>query len=600
MVAAYERITLYGLTLVPRRRIHYGPINPKEAREVFIRGALVAGEFETRAPFFAHNRQLVKDIEALENKARRRDVLVNEDVIYAFYDGVVPEGIVNGAGFEKWREEAERAEPARLFMTREYLMRHAAAGITEAQFPERFHAAGADLKLTYRFEPGHPLDGVTARVPLHLLNQLEGGRFEWLVPGLVREKIAQLIKALPKQFRRHLVPPAQHVTAFLEEQDQGTGIQDRGSSGAGVADGVPGLHVALARYVQRAAGEPVSSDAWEGFELPPHLRMNFSVVDEAGRDLATGRDLAALKAQLGQAAQLTFATAETGIEKSGIRAWDFGELPAEIAFTRGGRRLTGYPALVDESESVAIRLFDTRGAADTAMRGGVQRLMRIALREQMKQLEKNLPGLTQAALALRSLVPAEELKEDLLTAIADRAFIGEDELPRNEKAFETLKQRARARLPAVREAGCQLFAAIAEEYQRAQNKLGATAKAMPHPAADGRAQVARLAYKGFISATPWDRLHDLPRYLKAIQQRLDRYRENPERDAKHAGTIAELWKRYEERAARLRRAGKVDPRLEDFRWRIEELRVSLFAQELKTPYPVSYKRLDKFWREITR
>jgi ATP-dependent helicase HrpA len=588
LVSAYERVTLYGLTLVPRRPVHYGPINPKEARDVFIRGALVAGEFDTRAPFLAHNRSLLKEIEALEHKARRRDVLVDEEAIYAFYDGVVPEGIVNGAGFEKWRAEAERANPRLLYLTREYLMRHTAAGITEDQFPDRIEAAGAGLKLAYRFEPGHPLDGVTVTAPLHLLNQLEAEPFEWLVPGLIREKVAQLFKTLPKQFRRYLVPPAQHVTAFLMECEERETRNEKREA----------LASALARYVQRAAGEPISPDSWERTDMPAHLLMNFRVVDEAGRELAAGRDLAALKTQLGEAAQLTFADAGTGIEKSGICAWDFGELPERIAFTRGGRQLTGYPALVDEGESVAIRLFDTHAVAGAAMRGGVRRLMRLALKEQMKQLDRSLPGLTQAALILRELAPADDWKENLVTAIADRAFIGEDELPRGANAFEALKQRARTRLPAVREAACRLLGSIAEEYQRAQKKLAAAAKSLPQSAADVRAQLARLIFKGFLSATPWDRLHDLPRYLKAMQSRLDKYSADPERDQRHAGNIAELWRRYEERAAKLARAGATDARLEDFRWRIEELRVSLFAQELKTPYPVSYKRLDKLWSQI--
>jgi ATP-dependent helicase HrpA len=515
---------------------------------------------------------------------------VDEEAIYAFYDGVVPDGIVNGAGFEAWRAEAERKSPRLLYMTREYLMRHAAAAVTEAQFPDRIEAGGAGLKLSYRFEPGHALDGVTVTVPLHVLNQLAPEPFEWLVPGLIREKVAQLFKTLPKQLRRHLVPVPQHVTAFLtEREERGTGNEERET-----------LTGALARYVQRVAGEPVSSGVWDGAELPPHLRMNFRVVDDAGRELAAGRDLAALKGQLGEAAQLTFATAGTGIERGGIRAWDFGELPVEIAFTRAGRRLTGYPALADEGESVAIRLFDTRAAADSEMRGGVRRLMRLALKEQMKSLEKQLPGFAQAALALRGLAPADDWKEDLLTAIADRAFIGEDELPRGAAGFEALKQRARARLPAVREAGCRLFASIADEHQRAQQKLAAAAKSMPQTAADVRAQLARLVFKGFVGATPWERLHDLPRYLKAAQLRLDKFAGDPERDQRHAASIAELWRRYEERAARQRRAGTTDTRLEDFRWRIEELRVSLFAQELKTPYPVSYKRLERLWSEIAR
>ena len=590
MVAAYERVTLYGLTIVPKRRVHYGPINPKEAREIFIRGALVAGEFDTRAAFLGHNQRLIKEVEALEHKARRRDVLVSEEAIYGFYDGVVPEGIVNGAGYERWREEAERANPRLLHMTREYLMRHAASGITEEQFPERMHAAGADLKLGYRFEPGHPLDGVTMTVPLHLLNQLDPGEFEWLVPGLIREKVAAIFKALPKTYRRHLVPPTQHVTEFLTEhgnRESGNGNRET-------------LTKAVLRYAHRAAGEPVPADALEGADIPAHLRMNFRVIDEAGRELAMGRDLAALKTQLGQAAQLTFAAAEPGIEKTGIKVWDFGELPATIAFTRGSRKLTGYPALEDEDDSVSIKLFDTQAAADVSMRGGVVRLMALALKEQMRQLEKSLPGITPAAMHLRALMSADDLRNDVLAAITDRAFVGEDPLPRNAKEFENLKQRARTRLPAVRDAASRLIVTIAEEWQRAQARIGAAQKAMPQPVADIRAQLSRLVYKGFMSATPWEHLNDLPRYLKAAQMRLDKYPRYFERDAEHAAKIAAIWKRYEDWAIRLTKAGESDPRLEDFRWRIEELRVSLYAQELKTPYPVSYKRLEKLWAEISR
>jgi ATP-dependent helicase HrpA len=434
------------------------------------------------------------------------------------------------------------------------------------------------------------VDGVTVTVPLHLLNQLDPADFEWLVPGMIREKVAALFKALPKAYRRHLVPPTQHVTAFLEEcGGRVTSNEQRAT-----------LSKSVLRYAQRAAGELVPADALDGAEIPAHLLTNFRVIDEAGRELAMGRDLAALKGELGQAAQLTFAKAEPGIEKSGIKAWDFGELPATIAFTRGGRKLTGYPALEDEGDSVSIKLFDTQAAADASLRGGVVRLMALALKEQMRSLEKNLPGLTQAALHLRGLSSADELKNDALAAITDRAFVGEDPLPRNAREFETLKGRARTRLPVVREAAGRLVVAIAEEYQRAQSRLAAAAKTAPQAAADIRAQIGRLVYKGCIRATPWEHLNDLPRYLKATQMRLDKYPRYFERDAEHAAKVGAIWKRYEERAVKLRKAGLADPRLEDYRWRIEELRVSLFAQELKTPYPVSYKRLDKLWAEITK
>ncbi|MEK6594034.1 MAG: ATP-dependent RNA helicase HrpA [Pseudomonadota bacterium] len=590
MVVAFERVTLYGLTIVPRRRVHYGAINPKEAREIFIRNALVAGEYATRAQFYEYNQILIKDVRELEHKARKRDVLVDEQAIFAFYDAILPPDIVNGAAFENWRRAAEEKEPQLLHLTREYLMRHAAADITEAQFPETLQADDAELKLKYRFDPGHALDGVTASVPLPLLNRLEAAPFEWLVPGLIRDKIATAFKALPKPLRRHLAPAAEHVTAFLTECEGGQRREGRGERRESLVE-------ALARYVQRAAGTPVDKDVIGAIDYPSHLRMNFRVVDDAGRELAAGRDLAALKTQLGQAAQLTFGQAATGIERDNIKLWDFGDLPGEIAFTRNGRRLTGYPALADEGECVAIRLFDVRQAADAAMRAGVARLLRLLLKEQMKQLEKNLRGFEHAALQLRGAAAADDLREDLLAAIVDRAFLGEDALPRTQKDFEAQRGRARARLPAVSEAACRLFAAIADEYHRVSLALGASKSksALARPAADIRVQLPRLVYKGYFSATPWEQLAHLPRYLKAMQLRLDKYGRDPQRDEKHAASIAQLWQRYEERLEKQKKAGAVDPRLAQFRWQIEELRVSLFAQELRTPYPVSYKRLDKLW-----
>jgi ATP-dependent helicase HrpA len=582
MVMAYERVTLYGLTIVPKRLVHYGPVNPLEAREIFVHKALASGELETRGAFFEHNRRLVRDLRELENKARRRDVLVDEETIYRFYDERVPENIYNAVGFDRWRREAEESNPQILFLTREYLMQHAASSITESLFPDTIHAAGADLALRYRFDPGHPADGVTVTVPLHLLNQLEDTPFDWLVPGLLREKVTWCIRALPKNVRRQLFPLPDQVNAFMD------GVEEREAP----------FELALRRFIQRRIGEPIPEHPWQGKELPPHLRMNIRVVDDAGRELAAGRDLLALKGQLGQAAQLTFGQSDPALEREGIRAWDFGDLPERLSFTRGGRALTGFPALVDEGSSVAIRLFDLEPAAQQAMRGGVRRLLRIALKEQMRQLEKGPAGFLQAALQLRTAVPADALRDDLLNAISDRAFIADDALPRTQKAFEAQRARARARLPAVAEGAMRLLTAIAEEYQRVAARLAAIRGPLAKPAADIRSQLSRLIYPGFLSATPWERLAHFPRYLKAMEVRLDKYGNGPERDAKHSESIAQLTKRLEERMDRQRKAGVADPRLEEFRWHLEELRVSLFAQELKTPYPVSYKRLEKIWNAI--
>ncbi|MHB1292320.1 MAG: ATP-dependent RNA helicase HrpA, partial [Sulfuricella sp.] len=580
-VAAFERVSLYGLTLVPRRRVHYGTINPQESRDIFIKGALVAGEFNTRSPFFEHNRKLVAEVEELEHKSRRQDVLVDEERIYAFYDARIPEGIHNGADFDKWRREAEAKDKRLLFMSRDDLMRHGADAVTVELFPEILSVGESACRLSYRFEPGHPLDGVTLTVPLHLLNQMDAKRFDWLVPGMIRDKLTVLVKSLPKRLRSACVPVPDFVTAALEAMTPGQGL----------------LTEALAAVIRKKTGQEIPPDTWKEADLPLHLRMNFKVVDEAGAEMASGRDLAALKEQLGQAARLTFASApELDIEKEGLTNWDFGDLPEKIAFTRSGQQLTGYPALEDDGDSVSIRLFDTPEAAQSAMRAGVRRLLRLALNPQMKQLEKSLPGFNQTALLLRAVANPDDLKEDLLTAITDRAFIGDDELPRTTKGFAVQKDRARTRLAAVSDAACRILATIAADYQAIQAKLAA--KPPGNVAADIREQLANLIYKGFLSATPWEQLQHLPRYLKATVRRLEKLSGAVERDTRWMAAIRELWQDYQKRLDKHRKEGISDPELEKFRWMIEELRVSMFAQELKTPYPVSVKRLQKTWEGV--
>lgn len=604
-VAAYERVILYGLMVVPKRRVYYGMINPKEAREIFIRSALAAGEYVTKAPFFEHNRKLIATVEALEHKARRQDVLVDEGEIFAFYDAVVPDGICSGAEFEKWRRQAERDNPRLLYLTRETLMRHEAGRITGEQYPDSIVVDGIDLPdgvalpLAYRFDPGHILDGVTVTVPLPLLNKLNTARFDRLVPGLVREKITWYLKALPKQIRRHVVPIPEFVTRFLENDE----------SSATVSSSLLPLSLtdALSRFVQAETTVAVPQDAWRDEKPPPHLLMNYKIVDDAGRELAMSRDLLQLKAQLGQAAQLTFSRADSGerlsIERDDVKCWDFGDLPEEIAFTRAGKKLTGYPALVEREGKVAIHLFDTREAAQASMRGGVRQLLRFELKEPLKQLERNLPGLNQAALQLQTLINPGMLKEDMLNAIVDRAFIANDALPRGEKDFIAQRQRARARLPAVTEAVVRIVQNVANECQPLLMKLsmagGSSTKLRGDFAGQLRMQLDKLVYPGFLGATPWDRLQHLPRYLKGMILRLDKYPANPERDSRHGGVIAGLWNQYEKRLEQHRKAGINDPALTEFRWQIEELRISLFAQELKTPYPVSAKRLQKLWEDVS-
>ncbi|WP_338657591.1 ATP-dependent RNA helicase HrpA [Methylophilus sp. DW102] len=586
-VVAWERVSLYGLTIVPKRRVHYGPIAPTEAREIFIREALANMEFDTRAPFFEANRRLIAEVEALEHKARRQDVLVDEHQLFVFYDQVVPPiadsyRVYNGAAFEKWRQDAEKANPKVLYLTRESLMRHGASAITEIQFPETMVVDGEVVPLKYRFEPGHVLDGVTATIPLALLNQLDATVTEWLVPGMVRDKVTALIKALPKTLRRVCVPVPEFVTGFLESKQT-----------------AQPLLPALAEFIQQKTGLKLKPEEFDLAGLEPHHRMNFSVIDEKGRELGMGRDWNQLKKQLGSAAQLTFRTGSPGIEKSGLKQWDFGDLPATLTFSKDGRQLTGYPGLEDNGDSVAIKLFDTPEAALAAHRKGVCRLMRFELKEQVKQLEKGLPGFNQYALLLRAIMNPDQLREDMLQCIADRAFIAEDDLPRSNAEFMQLKTRARTRLPAVTEALTRQAQLIANEYQVLVAQLQKMTPVTQKIKRECEQQLQGLLYPGFFSQTPWEQLPHLPRYLKAIKLRIDKYPTSIERDGRHAQALVQLEQRWQQKIEQLRKAHlPVTIQLQDFAWQLQELRVSLFAQELRTPYPVSIKRLEKLWQEM--
>lgn len=583
-VTAWERVSLYGLTVVPKRRVHYGPINVEISHEIFIREALANMELETKAPFLNANKRIIAEIEELEHKARRQDVLVDEHALVAFYDKIVPQDIVNGIGFEAWRKEAEKEKPKLLFLTKDDLMRHEAESVTESQFPETMEMDGATIHLKYRFEPGHVLDGVTATIPLALLNPLDATRAEWLVPGMLREKVTALIKILPKTFRRVCVPVPDFVTGFLEQ----------------AKIGARPILLTLVDYIEQQTSLKLGADDFMIDKLPEHFFMNFSVIDEKQRELGMGRDWHALKNQLGNAAQLTFRSGTTNnIEKSGIKQWDFGDIPATLTFSKEGHQLTGYPALVDEVENVSIKLFDTEQAAYLSHRAGVCRLMRFELKEQMKQLQKALPNFNQYALQLRNIISPEDLKEDLITTLADRAFVGEDDLPRSTDEFMALKQRARTRLPAVKDALFRTIGIIGIEYFALADKQAKMPARANRLTKDVDSQVQQLLYKNCFSQTPWDQLQHLPRYLKGLCLRIEKQPSNPDRDGKHAASIGLLWQKWQTEMEKQRKVDNISPELQNFRWLLEELRVSLFAQELKTPFPVSTKRLDKIWSNLT-
>ena len=667
-VVASERVTLYGLTVLPRRPVSYGKVAPEEAREIFIRGALVAQESNLQTAFFAHNKKLIKEITELEHKSRKQDVLVDDEALFAFYNERLPElvwkdakgGIwgseeggqtqsdktvdQNGqanqrnAGrvaqamhtdsndadnrerepsshtrqnvsddpkpkkqpasqkgrlkplpladirtFEAWLKTAERDNPRLLFLSRDDLMQHAAAHITEEQFPKFWQTADGKFKLSYRFEPHHPLDGVTMTVPLTVLNRLHAPSLEWLVPGMLREKIQLLIKALPKQIRRICVPVPDFITKFLESNP------DRQAA----------IIPQLAHFIAKSAGdmrifEQIDQDAWAAQELPEHCYLNLRIIDDGGQELAGGRKLYELQQQLGQAAAVTFRDNTQEFERDNVTTWDIGTLPESIKFARGKQQLTGYLGLQKEKDGrIALRLFDTSAAAAQAHRLGVIELMKLQLKEQVKDLNKGIQGFTQAAMLLKH-INADTLRDDLTQAVCDRAFIGEDELPRNEKAFKEQIKRARSRLPAVKEALSRYLQETAAAYAELNSKLG------KHPLTHlMRQRLQTLLAAGFATRTPWAQWPRLPIYLKAMTLRLEKYSSNPARDAAREADIQELEQMWQEKTDSLIKQGlPVSDGLAGFKWMIEELRVSLFAQELKTPYPVSVKRLLKGWEVI--
>ncbi|PRE02249.1 ATP-dependent RNA helicase HrpA [Burkholderia multivorans] len=636
-VSAFERATLYGLPIYHRRRVAFGRQDPARARELFIRGALVDGEFDTKLPFFAHNRKLLADIEQLEHKSRRQDVLVDDELIYAFYDHAIPAGIHTGAAFERWyRDEVKKSgQPddklRLLYLSRDDLMRHEAAGVTTELFPKRATMAGVEMALTYHFEPGSPRDGVTLAVPLYALNQVDARRCEWLVPGMLKEKVQLLLKSLPQKLRRHCVPLPDYAAGFVER----TG---RERFGAG------GLVEALIADVREQTQVAMKAADFKLETLPAHLFMNFKVIDEHGRQLAMGRNLAQLRQELGAQAQQQFqkiaaaSTIAVGVDADGgaapaaagapagkagrgakggkaaapqtlaapepgatalyenLTTWNFGKLPELLEIRRRGQTLYGYPALVDRGTHCDVEVFDSPEEAARIHRAGLRRLFALQLKEPIKYLEKNLPGLREMAMQYMSLGTQDELRDQLIDTALDRACL-QDPLPDDDASFHARRDEGRSRLNLLAQEIARLAGQILTEYAGVVKKL-AQAKPFAQAHADLQQQLSALIGKRFVIDTPYAQLVHFPRYLKGIALRIDKLKADPARDAKQLGELQPLVQQYQRAVSQ--RGGVVDPRLAEFRWLLEELRISLFAQELRTPMPVSVKRLYKVWESMQR
>ncbi|WP_250476508.1 ATP-dependent RNA helicase HrpA [Caballeronia sp. INML1] len=607
-VVAYERATLYGLTVYARRRVSFGKQDPKHARELFIRGALVEGEFDTRLPFFAHNRKLVADIEQLEHKSRRQDVLVDDELIYGFYDSLIPQGMWTGAAFERWYRDEQKKEGNEklLFLSRDDLMRHEAAGVTTDLFPKRMTMSGIEMSLTYHFEPGSPRDGVTLAVPLYGLNQVDARRAEWLVPGMIKEKAQLLLKSLPQKLRRHVVPLPEYAAGFAERH-------------AGPKFGAGALVDSLIADIRGQTQIAVKSADFKLETLPAHLFMNFKVIDEHGRQLAMGRNLAQLRAELGGQAQQQFqkltsaaafdalsgesesapqtqpATVGTALYEN-LTTWNFGKLPELLEIRRRGQTLFGYPALVDRGTHCDVEVFDSPEEAARIHRAGLRRLFALQLREPIRYLEKNLPGLREMSMQYMALGTADELRDQIVETALDRACL-QDPLPDDDGSFHTRRDAAKGRLTLLAQEIARLVGAILAEYAALAKKL-AQAKTFTSAYADMQAQLSALISKRFVIDTPYAQLAHFPRYLKGIGLRIDKLKADPARDARLSADLQPLAQHYQRAISQ--RGGVADARLSEYRWLLEELRVSLFAQELRTPMPVSVKRLHKVWESMQR
>jgi ATP-dependent helicase HrpA len=572
-VVAFERVSLHGLTLVARRRVAATALDQSIAREIFIREGLIAQQYTCGAVFLKNNRILIKQLEELEQKARRLDVVVDDETQVAFYRARIPLGVASGVAFEAWI--AGHANPKELEWTEKDVTRAGASAPTEAQFPKQLIVGDAKLPLAYRFEPGHVMDGVTVRVPLALLNTITPQVSTWLVPGLIREKVAALFKILPKAERGRLQPIPDAVTNFLEC----------------VPAGEQGLSEACAAFARDFYKLDVTPSMMDERQCPAHLQLNVRVMDAEGGELAMGRDVAALQSQLGQAAQAAFSGNDDSLTQTGLTSWTLGTLPETIALKHGKQSVVGYPALVDEGKTVGVKVLDTPEAAALAHRKGLLRLMRLELAPQVRNWEKGPSGFVPIALQFKTTIASDKLLEDFVAALVDRAFLGEEEPPRDERAYKAAIARAKTRLPAVAEGLARTLAAIASEYSALNAALAAPggAKALVPLLKSWRDD---LIFTGFLSATPWSQLGELPRYVKAVARRLAKFQDYPLREQRNGPVIATYKARLQGFNA------NASAKHTEFRWLVEELHVSLFAQELKTPFPVSVKRLEKAWAEL--
>jgi ATP-dependent helicase HrpA len=582
---AVESVSLFGLPIVPQRRVRLAAVDAAHAREMFIEHGLVRGDFKTRAKFLSHNQQLLEDLERLQRKVRRYGLLRGEHARYGFYDRRIPAEVVDAATFERWRRQTEAGQPGLLFMSPGNLLTDADVAQDPEAFPDSISVAAMRLPLDYCFEPGTAHDGITITVPKEGFHQLDARRLEWLVPGLVEEKVVALIKSLPKAVRRGLVPVPDTARQVLGELRYSEGC----------------LQAALAHSLTRIAGTAISPDAFRLLRVPDPLRMRIRVIDSAGRTVAVGRDLAGVRKQLWADSKPTWGIIDDPRwNRQGIVTWDFGELPEHVEIRRGGAVLSAYPSLVDAGDSVSLRLASTPEAALHQTRGGLRRLVALAVHGEIEPHVEWLPNLTELTALASDLGDRGYWKEQFIELVADRAFLTDLALPRNQLDFASCLAIGRERIGLAVQDVLPLVALIFETYAAVRRRMRITPDVPWLDAlTDIESQLGELFRPGFLSSIPWQSLQSYPRYLRGIQVRLERLTSGGlARDRQLFDEIDARWQGYLDLAAQYHREGIYDASLAQYRWLIEEFRISLFAQQLGTLAPVSAKRLDQLWAKI--
>jgi ATP-dependent helicase HrpA len=582
-VVASEKVTLYGLPLVAARTVQYGRIDPVVSRELFIRHALVEGDWSTRHEFFRANRDLLDEVEDLEHRARRRDILVDDETLFRFYDERIGAEVISGRHFDSWWKRIRRTEPDLLTFTPDLLVNEHAVGFDRANYPDTWHQGELALPLTYQFEPGTQADGVTVHIPLTLLGQVSPDGFDWQIPGLREELVTALIRSLPKALRRNFVPVPDHVRAFLDV--------------AKPADGP--LLDTLESHLRRRTGVLVSRRDWDLTQVPDYLKITFRV-DDDDTVLAESKDLAGLRRQLAPKAREAIAEATEGVEREGLTEWTPGTLARVVQRRRAGHAVKAYPALVDETDSVAVRVFDTEAEQARAMWAGTRRLLMLEVPTPIPLLSKRLSNAVKLGLTRYPYGSVPDLLDDCVRAAVDAIIARVGGPAYNDAAYGILRSTTREQLPSVTVETVVAVERVVAAAHEVRTKLAAPAPpALSLSIEDMRAQLVGLIQPGFVTATGVDHLTDLPRYLKGIERRLQRLPQNAARDRDWMQRVAEVRAEYDAVLAALPPRRREDRDVKEIRWMIEELRISFFAQELRTPYPISEVRIYRVLDDLS-